>query len=773
MTNTLQPLLSKDKKNPYLSIYKSTESPETLEVYFELALLEKIDNGLDSYHGKHLLGRLYNSNFKRKDLVATFGYPVSTLQRWGEALLTGDAVIIHQAFSGQGAVAKITPDIKRFVISKFNEIYPANSYDYSKKILKGIKDIFNETLTSEAIRPIIKNEKEKKLSAQKKIVSVVPMIPAGDSVQKKDASDTPIADMQNIVITGKYSVNELDKNSVKRANGCESKPQLSSNPPNNRKHSLSNKQSSELRVHHLGIILALYFINTLNLDEPIVYQWLASILAGSVNIEQMSALDFESLDYLLEQKCITSKRQQHTILTKIADEHNANSIFKQNARILKLSGCRYFYFDPHSISYEGMLPILKGWCGSAGKICKVYYQDFFHDDKGNPVYFKIYDNYFDMRERFKDSLIDDFKEVILQDKNARPTFIIDRGIYGQEKMEAIHDKKVGLVTWEKGYLKDAWSEDAEKIELIIQRTKNSSKKFKTWEIIFIKDETWDKINGFYRLIVRIKPPKKNGKEQKEYEVSILTNGYISDLNAVKAMLSRWVQENDFKYMIAHFGLNEITSYKFDNYSEIQKILAEKEFSEELQKILIEKSLHSDEYKQHSKMLTKLNSQAKTLLLKKEKADGNQKKFKAADETELQRLLIEIKQIEKVRTNSSEKISKLALLIKKDFKILNSEKKRYMDAIKILARNIFYELIHIFRPIYDNFREDHKIVRELTQASGIVKIENDTIFCNIDTPRNYTKKQKKSIDIFLNKLTKYLSVTNKKLNGKNIKIQIIQ
>ena len=69
-----------------------------------------------------------------------------------------------------------------------------------------------------------------------------------------------------------------------------------------------------------------------------------------------------------------------------------------------------------------MLAILKGWCGSAGKICKVYYQDFFHDDQGNPVYFKIFDNYFDMRERFKDSLIDDFKTVILQDTNARPIF---------------------------------------------------------------------------------------------------------------------------------------------------------------------------------------------------------------------------------------------------------------------------------------------------------------------------------------------------------------
>ena len=59
----------------------------------------------------------------------------------------------------------------------------------------------------------------------------------------------------------------------------------------------------------------------------------------------------------------------------------------------------------------------------------------------------------------------------------------------------------------------------------------------------------------------------------------------------------------------------------------------------------------------------------------------------------------------------------------------------MDVIKILARNIFYKLLRIFRPIYDNFREDHKLLRELTQASGIIEIKKNVMICTIDTPRN--------------------------------------
>jgi len=145
-----------------------------------------------------------------------------------------------------------------------------------------------------------------------------------------------------------------------------------------------------------------------------------------------------------------------------------------------------------------------------------------------------------MRERFKDTLIDDFREIILDDKDAKPTFIIDRGIYGKDKMIAIAGKGVGLVTWEKGYSKDGWNSNLNITNFIIQRPKNNSKDIKTWDIRFIKDEGWNKIDGFHRLIVKIKLPPKGNIEQPECELSILSNGYISDLDAVKAMLNRWV-----------------------------------------------------------------------------------------------------------------------------------------------------------------------------------------------------------------------------------------
>ena len=697
-------------------------------------------------------------------LVETFGKPLSTLQRWGDALLTGDILIINKAFSGQGAEVRITPEIKRYVINKFNEIYEIEKYRYSSIILDGIKDIFKEEFTSEAIRPIINNQKNK---LKNKYLECKNDEPSENSTTRKNdepsENSTTRKDDNNLITTEKLK---------KEAKGCDSNVNLSIKNQNNRKLSLSNQNNGEIRIHHLGVVLALHLINELRFDEKIVYQWLASILAGAVNIEQTASLDFKSLERLLCTKCITSQKQQHTILTKTATEENANEIFKQNASLLDLNNCKYFYFDPHSISYTGIRKIVKGWCGSAGEICKVYYQDFFHDDNGNPVYFKIFDNYFDMRERFKDTLIDDFRDIILNDINAKPTFIIDRGIYGKDKMEAIAEKKVGLVTWEKGYLKDGWDTSSEISHFIIQRPKNNSKDVKTWKVKFIKDENWNKINGFHRLIVKIQPPKKGNIEQPECDVSILSNGFISDLDAVEAMLTRWVQENDFKYMIEHFGLNEITSYKYYNYSEIKKLLKEKEFNEDIQKLLIEKEIFSDEYKQHSKLLTSLNSQAKILSLKKEKSKGNKKKFNSKDEEQLKKILESITEAEKNKKESSIKVSKLATFINKDFKFLNYEKKRYMDVIKILARNIFYKVFRIFRPIYDNFREDHKLVRELIQATGSIKFQNKIFICSIDTARNYNKKQKKAIEKFLILLTDSFNLSNKNIDGAIFKFTIL-
>ena len=65
-------------------------------------------------------------------------------------------------------------------------------------------------------------------------------------------------------------------------------------------------------------------------------------------------------------------------------------------------------------------------------------------------------------------------------------------------------------------------------------------------------------------------------------------------------------------------------------------------------------------------------------------------------------------------------SRLQALIDEQYMRLDTRRKAVMDAIRISCRNIFCKLAMEFRPLYNNYRDDHVIVRELTRASGIIE-----------------------------------------------------
>lgn len=65
-------------------------------------------------------------------------------------------------------------------------------------------------------------------------------------------------------------------------------------------------------------------------------------------------------------------------------------------------------------------------------------------------------------------------------------------------------------------------------------------------------------------------------------------------------------------------------------------------------------------------------------------------------------------------------SRLQALIDEQYLRLDTRRKAFMDAVRISCRNIFCKLAMEFRPWYNNYRDDHFIVRELTRASGIIE-----------------------------------------------------
>ena len=699
-TATLTPILGTDKSNPAFSVYSPTDSKDFYEVYFGLALLEKVNGNTDGIQFKYLIGRLYNAGITRNKLIEAFGLPLSTIRRYGEAVKSEDPEEMMRRFSGQGAKRKLTPEIENYVRDAFREVYQDDKYTYSSVIIGKVKKIFGVSFSSETLRNIFNDEK--RISSKK----------------AEDVSEKPL---------------EVEKPQNK-ANTCDFPISPASKEPNNRKYSLSNfdiseEQTAPFLLKHAGLSLLLPSMNELNLKNPLARLWMASVSLGAMNIEQSAGLDFRALGFLLGRKSISSTDYQRRLLKSLAAEKiNTIKLFRANAAFIGMEqGEEVFYYDPHGVKYAGMKNILKGWCGSIGRINKVNYQDFMHTVKGNPVYFEIHDNYLDMRERLIDELEHFTRDVF--PGSAKPTVIVDRGIYGKEKMMELDSRGYGVVTWGKNYKKDAWDEKKTEGTFKIQRLKNNSRDVKIWNVRYIQDETWSEIKNYHRIIVRITPPNSD----KEFEVPILSIGRIDDMRSGELMLTRWSQENDYGYLDRNYGINEITTYGAYDYAELT---------------LKEKEVYSSTYDFLLKKKKRVDADLKTLLLEREKthmAGHSPTLLKTGRIEALKKASLEL---QREMSLASQKIDKAEKLIGQGRKRLALDAKQYMDVIKITARNIFYALITKFRPYLDNYRDDHLLLRELTRAPGYIEYGDTELRIQLHPDRNYQPRQKKAILAFL-------------------------
>lgn len=642
--------------------------------------------------------------------VEAFDVDLKTIRKWGDALKSGQIDMIEAAFAGHDVRRKLTPEIESYARSRFMELYRDNQYNYSSIIRDEIKEHFGKTLCAETLRPVFKDEK----------------ILIGAPVQAV-------------------------KNDHFRDDICDSGEFLSSADEKTRNQIPSKQESGKaVFLHHAGILLLLHLIFDITEGLPLRHlscQWLISVLLGAVNIERSGRLDFFSLAKLAGMEFLVSPRHQRSALKAGSTEHNRILLFRRNASFINADGHRWYYYDPHGIRYTGIRKILKGWCGSVGKIARVHYQDFIHTSSGEPVFFKSFDNYYDLRERF-DVTVSEFAQVL--EKPLRPlVFVIDRGIYGQNILSKINRNGDTLVTWEKGYGHDGWNNELPVLNFRITRYRNSFQDTVSSEFDCIR-YPFEKIPGYDRIIVRA---RADGKE--DLEVSVLINGdVITTEEAVTAIFSRWIQEGDFLYEVRHFGLNQITSYDFENYGSLEENL-------------LEKAVESNEYIVRKLKRESLNGELKKLLLKKENVLDSGKEPRGADNLRMRALKEELAEIAGAMGRMEKKCSKEDKLIEDGAQKLNTAPKQYMDIVKITARNIFFRQFESFRPLYGNFRNDHVMLRELTRAPGFVLTDEKKMTVFLCPAITVQPKIRKNLQLFLDQA----SVDIDELKGRKLEFKL--
>ncbi len=274
---------------------------------------------------------------------------------------------------------------------------------------------------------------------------------------------------------------------------------------------------------------------------------------------------------------------------------------------------------------------------------------------------------------------------------------------------------------------------------------------------------------------------------------------------INLIFNRWIQENSFKYMIAHFGLDQITSYSYFDYQEIQDEVGDKQHI-------------SGEYKALTKDIDKIRRKLKTCLHKKYELDlklgvykdisalteqltneptkeliqqftqelsksktfhTNKKPTKKQKESYIKNLtmIVELsnKNYEKFteRKNIDKYVSKKEELAENNMKKLDTSQKQFMDIIKITAHNMFLLAFKPFKEKYNNYRDDHLIFREITRSSGIVKINDMNsleMMVNLFPKVEIYPKERKILQEIFNEINDKEVSAHENLNSK-IKLKI--
>lgn len=372
-----------------------------------------------------------------------------------------------------------------------------------------------------------------------------------------------------------------------------------------------------------------------------------------------------------------------------------------------------FYFDPHTTQYNGKKNILKGWCSKTRWAERIQNADYAHTRKGEPIHLENTDNYNDMRQRFM-SFESNFRTTLEIAEETELIWIIDRGIYSKDIFEWIlNSPNKHLITWERDYRADGWPAcEYPQAEMIKQRSRNHRNDLRNYHFEWI-EHPWPKQPGLRRSIVRATNP-----EGKKIEVSILCDDWqrcAQDI--IWAMFDRWVQENDFKYLSAHFGINEITSYASESYLDICAELEDRSVKNS-HYVAIEKSRQQErkdlgnllvqQRRAKKKQIERLSEikhlcriKTPTPIQKKrlgslKGAERSAQKHIDNRKQKIANCEAQIETYDNELANTLKEVSRLETLVERSTVRLDSRKKHLMDIIKITARNIFYRSFAPFK-----------------------------------------------------------------------------
>lgn len=754
-----------------------SETSDSLLVFLDTALLERIRCSREALQYKMLVGRLANAGWALSELQRAFGHDPRTVKKWAAALQSEDVDEVVRAFGGRGQERKVTAAVARYVKQRYREL-SGQRRDFRRTVAEEVADLFGERLSREVLRRLFREADREDPSGRRATVGTAP----GWVVMGCPDGGIPGAEP-----------NGNDNRSPEAEGELPDLPTV-----------LHAAPSRPVGVHHAGLVLFLVlfmtFVRGRRSWADLQRQWLGQVLQGAVNLEQSRMVTATDLARFTG-SVVAGVEAQRERLRELAGVETVMELYAANARLLEDGPGRgtVFYYDPHGKEYTGQLTVLKGWCGRRHGIVKVLYLDAIHSERGRACFVQHYSPYYDLRERFFMTM-ELFNRLFPPEQRRGRTFVLDRGIYGLEEFGRFIEAGDHVLTWEKGYTGGAWQEGAPTVVFARQRTRNHARDLRHYRFE-CQESPWPRDPRLRRIVVRATNP-----QNRTLEVSVLcSNPDLALEKAVWLMFNRWLQENDFRYLDRHFGLNQLTSYASRSYAEEAAGLQDKpvdsvEYRElksqlhtaenTLAKHLLRRERQQDRLQVAEQRTEQLREHREGLVARMRHAiadlqagTGNPSDG-AALRRRADRIAVELRAVRGQASRARKALasldaligplkqqtadlegrladavrsqSRLQLLVDNHYRLLDSRCKATLDAVRIAASNMFAALAARFRPLYGNHRNDHVMLRHLTRADGFLHRDGQTVYLRLWLRGRFQNWQTRAFRRFLAQASEELS-----------------
>ena len=362
----------------------------------------------------------------------------------------------------------------------------------------------------------------------------------------------------------------------------------------------------------------------------------------------------------------------------------------------------YLYVDGHMKAYSGKRKLAECW-NSKKKIPEPgVLTHFVNDLHGRPLLFVTEEANVTLAKAMP-RVVREIRRV-LGDRHF--TVIFDRGGYDGELFTWLVKEKIDFITYQQG-----------DPNLPVDRFRRHEVRFEGKRVRFSLCEDEVKVSGggpWRRIVVRTRTG---------HQTPILTS--IRDLPPAKVailMFARWRQENFFKYMCEHLGLDQLLGYSWEEADGSRQVPnpQRKELDVKIQ--VLRKQLGHLRAELGQALLDEPRDSSRSAHGLKTAQRGGVKKIREL-ETELARLL---EQRHRLPTHVP-----LETVGHRD--VMKLEQKAILDRVKLTAYNAEEWLLERLAPHYQNTDDIRQLLRSFAELSGEIRTTAQGVTITLDPP----------------------------------------